>query len=234
MTSPTDSHKDPARHVSSQFDDGVIHHPHDAGQGYDDLHNEEVAHEHIDVNVRGLITSAIVLVTIAVVTWVAMLLLFRYMESFAAANDPPVSPLARAATQMPKTTNESPYFSTGAEGPALISNEPALLRGERAKEQKQLQGYGWVNQASGVAHIPIDEAKKLVVERGLPVREGATPPAFRVRAEARGESSGGRTVTAEPPEPTAAAPGQAPAQEHGATPQGQPPAPAKPHNPGGH
>ena len=221
---------------ASPYDDGVVHLPHDDGTGYDDLHNLDVAHEHADVNVRAVVVSAVVLTAVVVVSQVLMLLLFNYFESLAAASDPPVSPVARPATQMPRTTNESPYFSQGVEGPQLLSNEPLTLQRQRAEEQKRLQGYGWVNQPAGVANIPIDEAKKLTLERGLPVREGAAPAIFATRPWVRGESSGGRTITIEPPEPQAAVPGQAPAPapDHGTTPPGPQPPAAKPHNPGGH
>ena len=67
------------------------------------------------------------------------------------------------------------------------------LQQQRDKEQKVLHGYGWVNQGAGVARMPIDEAKKLILERGLPVREGEdVSPTLGTRLPARGESSGGR------------------------------------------
>jgi len=45
------------------------------------------------------------------------------------------------------------------------------LRDLRAKQEGLLNGYGWVNKEGGVARIPIDEAMRMVVEKGLPVRE---------------------------------------------------------------
>jgi hypothetical protein len=52
-----------------------------------------------------------------------------------------------------------------------------------------LHGYGWVNEAGGVVHIPIERAMELTLQRGLPTRaEGAALPALVVQ-----ESSGGRT-----------------------------------------
>jgi hypothetical protein len=181
---------------SRRFDDGIVHHPHDDGHGHDDLQNEDVAHEHSDVHMGAIVTSALTLVCVVAVSMVAMVLVFNRLENKAAARDPHVSPLARPATDMPRTTNESPAFSTGVAGPALLTNEPRALSNYRGGQQKQLQFYGWVDEKAGVAHIPIDAAKKLILERGLPVREGAAPPTFRVRPEARGESSGGRTISA--------------------------------------
>jgi len=37
-------------------------------------------------------------------------------------------------------------------------------------QENQLNSYGWVDEQAGTAHIPIDHAMDLIVERGLPVR----------------------------------------------------------------
>jgi hypothetical protein len=136
---------------------------------------------------------------------------------------------------MPKTT-ESPFFSQGVGGPQLLTNEPVALEKQRSEELKRLHGYGWVDQKTGVAHLPIDEAKKLLVQRGVPVREGEpVAPALGTRLPARGEASGGRVITTTLPEREAgAAPPAAP--DHGQQPHaGQPKPPAaKPPGSGGH
>jgi hypothetical protein len=120
--------------------------------------------------------------------------LFRVLERRAAANDPIVSPLAAAPASMPKRQVGAAAFTPDTVGgPQLLTNEPMNLQTQRDMEQKRLHGYGWVNQGAGVAHVPIDEAKKLIVERGLPVREGEELPAtLGTHAPSRGEASGGR------------------------------------------
>ncbi|HVO19174.1 MAG TPA: hypothetical protein VMU15_07960 [Anaeromyxobacter sp.] len=52
-------------------------------------------------------------------------------------------------------------------------------RGEqaRARDQERLASYGWVDRKAGVAHIPIDEAMRLVAAGVRPAgSEPATPP----------------------------------------------------------
>ena len=167
--------------------------PHGSG-GHDPLHNPEVAHEHSDVNVRTILLYGLGLFVVGVVVHVLMWMLFVVFERQAAANDPQTSPLAAPATQMPRTTVASPYFGTAA-GPQLLTNEPAVLQKQRAIEQEQLQGGAWVDQKAGIARIPIEEAKKLLLQRGLPVRQdGPADPALGTNAAAAGEASGGRTV----------------------------------------
>ena len=70
------------------------------------------------------------------------------------------------------------------------------LRKFRMEETKKLEGYGWVDEKAGVAHVPIDEAKKLILQRGLPVRaSGAVEdPRMGTHAPAYGGSSSGRTI----------------------------------------
>jgi hypothetical protein len=41
----------------------------------------------------------------------------------------------------------------------------------RTKEDAELNGYGWIDKNAGITHIPIDDAMKIVVQRGLPARE---------------------------------------------------------------
>jgi hypothetical protein len=215
------------------IDDGVPHKPHPPGDD-DPLHNEDIDHEHRDVNIKAVISSAIVLAVVALGSQLAMWLLFGVLENQAAGRDPQLSPLQAPAVQMPPNTRESPVFNPSVGGPQLLTNEPMGLANLRSAEQKRLQGYGWVNQAGGVAHIPIEEAKKLLKERGLPVREGATvAPDLGTRLPAHGEATGGRVITVPAPGEPSATPEAAPAPAPGEKPH-EPAPPAKPRGPGGH
>jgi len=40
----------------------------------------------------------------------------------------------------------------------------------RKSWDEQLKGYSWVDEHAGVVRIPIDEAKKLLLQRGLSTR----------------------------------------------------------------
>jgi hypothetical protein len=161
----------------------------------EEMHNDDVAHEHSDINIPAIISSAVILAAVVVVTAGLMLVLFNVLEQQAKARDPQLSPLAMPATAMPPTTNASPFFGS-APDPKLMADEPSNLKGVRELEQQQLHGYGWVDEKGGVARIPIDEAKKLTLERGLPVRpDPLTDPRLGTRTPASGESSSGRNIT---------------------------------------
>jgi hypothetical protein len=155
------------------------------GHHYSDaeMHNDDVAHEHSDVNIRTVLSFGAGMVVVVIVAAVLMRILFLALESRAASNDPQMSPLARPADQEPSA-------------PRLLRNEPANLSKFRAEEMKRLEGYGWVDERAGVAHLPIEEAKKLILQRGLPGRaSGAVDdPMLGTHAPAYGEASGGRSI----------------------------------------
>ena len=178
----------------------------------DALHNEDVAHEHSDVAVKPLLMFAFGLAAVTGFVMLLMYGLFGVLEGQAAKNDPVLSPHAIPADQLPPM-------------PRIQDNlhEPVVLQKHREMQAKTLAEYGWIDQAGGVARLPIADAKKKLLHTGLPVRADApTDPSLGSRwsGPTRGESSGGRAVTVKPAEPAAAAP-QKPA------------APADPHK-GGH
>ena len=147
------------------------------------MDNPDVGHEEADINIRTVLMFAGGLAVIVIAAVILMGLVFRVLSSRAAANDPQVSPLALPSGQSPP-------------GPNLLTNEPAALRKFEAEEASRLQGYGWVDQQGGVARVPIEEAKKLIVQRGLPVRAAGAveDPRAGTHAPAYGEASGGRTI----------------------------------------
>jgi hypothetical protein len=170
--------------------------PHGGRHHYTDaeLHNPDVAHEEADINIRTVLTFAVGLAIVVMIAAGLMGIMFRVLSNQAAARDPQVSPLAPPSGQQPQA-------------PRLLTNEPGYLSKFRAEETRNLEGYGWVDQTAGVARVPIEEAKKLLIQRGLPVRaSGAVEdPRTGTHTSAYGEASGGRTI-AVPRAPAAAAP----------------------------
>lgn len=58
----------------------------------------------------------------------------------------------------------------GAPGHPMLG--PAELQSVLQAANQQLDSYGWVNQQAGIAHIPVRDAMRLLVQKGLP----AVPP----------------------------------------------------------
>jgi hypothetical protein len=77
-----------------------------------------------------------------------------------------------------------------APGPGLDAAPEEHLQSMLQRESEWLNSYGWVNREDGIVHIPVEEAMRLLVERGVPAREGDAPD-FRLDPSLRMDSSGG-------------------------------------------
>jgi hypothetical protein len=117
-------------------------------------------HEESDVDIRGILIFAAGLVVTAVVISFVVWVLFRYLNAREARQQPPEFPLAAAEEhRLPPE-------------PRLQTDPREDLQELRDAEQQVLTTYGWVDRTDGVVRIPIDEAMKLTVQRGLPARQG--------------------------------------------------------------
>jgi hypothetical protein len=162
------------------------HHARHGHADHDGLYNEDVAHEDSDVNIRQLIGYTIGLLALCLAAAAVVLVVFNMLEGQAAKADPVLSPNAIPAGQQPPE-------------PRLLVNEPGALLKQREAEAEMLGKYGWVDQAAGVARVPIDEAKKLLLQRGVPIRVDApADPWLGTHSPARGESSSGRAIPLRP------------------------------------
>ena len=69
----------------------------------------------------------------------------------------------------------------------------------QTEQAAHLTSYGWVDEKTGVARIPIAKAKELLLKRGIPVRPELADPTLGINRAATGESSGGRSLPASKP-----------------------------------
>jgi hypothetical protein len=122
------------------------------------VQNPEVAHEHSDVNVRGVFAFGFGLLVLAVIIHVLMWGVFDYFAARAARSDRPLSPLA--ASQRGGVPPE----------PRLQVSPTQDMRAMWAGEDAVLNSYGWIDRRAGVVRIPIEQAMRLLAERGLPAR----------------------------------------------------------------
>jgi hypothetical protein len=64
----------------------------------------------------------------------------------------------------------------------------------RVGEEAFLEGYGWMNKEAGIVHIPIEDAMRLMVERGLPSRSPADGAAVETPGMMPSDASAGRVM----------------------------------------
>ena len=126
--------------------------------------NLQVRHETSDINIRGVFLFAAGLFVSAILIGFMVWVLFRYLDTREAHKGASEFPLAAAqGSRVPPA-------------PRLQTNPREDLRELRAREDRALTSYGWVDKNAGVVRIPIDQAMKLAVERGLPSRRAQGSP----------------------------------------------------------
>lgn len=109
-----------------------------------------------EINYRVLFRLTVGLLALVAIAMVLMWYLASSLYDQERAQDPP-PPLmveARVRHEPPKPRLQSEPF---ADWDLLL-----------ARHQARLSSYGWVNEAAGLAHIPIDRAMDLLVADGLP------------------------------------------------------------------
>lgn len=115
------------------------------------------------VSYSGIVWFVVILTVVTVICQVLMWGMFAVLRDRESSQDLARSPLAVPQGQNPPGPNLL----------AMLPNahgEPAALTDFRAKEEAILTTYGWADRNTGAVHIPIDRAKELLLERGLPTR----------------------------------------------------------------
>jgi hypothetical protein len=121
-----------------------------------------VHYETKDINIGGVFAFAAGLLIVTAIIQVLVWLLFMYFGGReAAAQAPPVYPLAVGQNRLPPE-------------PRLQTNPREDLKDLRDTEDVLLNSFGWVDKNNGVVHIPISDAMKLTLQRGLPARQGSS------------------------------------------------------------
>jgi len=109
-----------------------------------------------DVDTRGVVLFGFWLAAGLIVALVAMLGLFRVLETHQERVDKPLPP--QVVVNLKRIPPE----------PRLEPDPLSLRRDLRAQEDALLKSYGWVDRPNGSVHIPIDRAMEIVLERGVP------------------------------------------------------------------
>ena len=118
-----------------------------------------------DIEPKAIVRFGIILAVVTVVVALALVYYIDWVKKQEEALDPPPAPLAR--------------YEPGRQPP-----EPRLQRFPfadyeqlKAQEAELLASYAWADEKAGVVRIPIEEAMRLLAERGLPLRGSAASPA---------------------------------------------------------
>lgn len=118
----------------------------------------KVRHETSDVDVKAILTVGAGLAAAGLAVSGVVWLLVVYLAGAGIQSGTREFPLAVA------------YEQRLPPEPRLQTNPREDLADLRKAEDQVLESYGWVDKDTGVVRIPIDEAMRLTLERGLPSR----------------------------------------------------------------
>lgn len=128
------------------------------------VENPSVGYERSDASMRGVLAFIIILAIVGILVHIVLWGMYRYFAAGERAKDPVPNPLLYGARPQPPL-------------PRLQPSPVADMNRMRVSEQQRLETYGWVDKQSGIAHIPIQRAMDLALERGFPTRPAAAQPA---------------------------------------------------------
>jgi len=158
--------------------------------------NEELNHGHAghetsfereDLSTRGVFVFMIGLAIVGLVIYFIIVGMYKFLDQYEHAQMTTASPLVTTTTGPQSRVVTRDYMEKFKENgqPMLESDERGQFKDFLLKQEQQLNSYGWVDKDAGVAHIPIEHAMDLIVEKGLPVlpqaadanESSAKPPA---------------------------------------------------------
>lgn len=128
--------------------------------------HKDVNFESSDINTRSILLSLFYLGLAVVITFAVTVFVFRFATTRAEHSDSNMPPSHQGVgpTLPPEPRLQAVQYPNGQ-----VHDPQQDLRDKMAADEKANQSYGWVDQQSGIARIPVDEAMKIIVSKGLPV-----------------------------------------------------------------
>jgi hypothetical protein len=143
---------------------------HGTGSPGDLPRNTTVSFETRDVKVRAIYWYLVVLTISVAASFLICVYVWRYTARFVSRDDAPMMP-ARAAMGRDYHTMPPEPRLQGVPG---HDTDPQQDRRDKVQADNEAnEKYGWVDQKSGIAQIPVKEAMKIIAAKGLPAASSA-------------------------------------------------------------
>lgn len=127
-----------------------------------------VTREERDVSIPALAKFGVALVALGIVANLLVWGMFNQFNKSAERSQSPPPPMFNG--------NQLPHEPRLQGAPGHQTSAPEDLREMRKREDEILGSYGWIDQPNGIVHIPIQDAKKLIVEKGTAANVKEAPP----------------------------------------------------------
>jgi hypothetical protein len=142
---------------------------HNTERGGGPMRHTDVEYEHADINTNTILFSLLCLAVAVVVAFIISVFVFRTTTKLASESDTPMIPAHR---DVGPTMPPEPMLQ-GVPGHETDPQQD--LRNKVASDEAANNKLGWITGQEGVAaRIPVEEAMKIIVAKGLP---GASAPA---------------------------------------------------------
>jgi hypothetical protein len=149
---------------------------HGVGKGAGDLPvHETVSFEARDIQISSVVWSLIYLAITIGISLVICVYFLKYTANYVESQDTPVSAVRKAlsATDEKNTTLPQEPRLQGVPG---HETDPQLdLRNKLAEDTKANERLGWIDEKAGIAQIPVQDAMKIIVEKGVSGAPAAAP-----------------------------------------------------------
>jgi hypothetical protein len=136
---------------------------HNTGQpGEQPPTNADVAFESSDIDTRTILSYLLYLALSVAAAFIASILVFKVTSKLAADSDTPMAPVHQGvgATMPPEPM---------LQGIPGHTTDPQLdMRQKLEQDEAANEKIDWINKQAGIAQIPVDEAMKIIVTKGLP------------------------------------------------------------------
>src|ERR1017187_5269359 len=132
---------------------------------------DEAGFEREDLSSRGVFAFMIGLAIVGVVIYFIIVGMYTFLDNYERSQMATASPLVTSKGAISRVVTQEDMDKAFKDNgtPMLEVNERGQFRDFLMNQENQLNSYGWVDEKAGVAHIPINRAMELIVQRGLPV-----------------------------------------------------------------
>jgi hypothetical protein len=146
----------------------------------EDIINAETHHEKSDVNVRALLAFGAAFLVFAAVSHFVLLMMYRQFVKIENRHQHvPLTMMERPESMtVPAIPRLQPFPTKSPSGttPPMSTTPVTDMEEMRAAQEQALESYGYVDRQKGVVRIPIEEAKKLALQRGFAPMVGVQAP----------------------------------------------------------
>ena len=125
------------------------------------IHNEGVAHEESDLNLDGIIKFVIHLIVLVAASAAIVYGMYRYFSGQEYEQEKSETP----STLLKREQRASGKVEDIFPEPRLQEEPVVDLQKYRAAERQKLENYNWLDKEKGIVSIPIEEAKKRLLEQ---------------------------------------------------------------------